>query len=26
MALSTDDDEPVYWLRAGQALQRALLT
>jgi len=26
MALSTDDDEPVDWLRAGQALQRALLT
>ncbi len=26
MALATDDDEPVDWLRAGQALQRALLT
>jgi len=26
MALSTDDDEPFDWLRAGQALQRALLT
>ena len=26
MALSTDDDTPVDWLRAGQALQRALLT
>ena len=26
MALSTDDDEPVDWLRAGQALQRAVLT
>ena len=26
MALSTDDDEPLDWLRAGQALQRALLT
>jgi hypothetical protein len=26
MALSTDDDEPVDWLRAGQALQHALLT
>ena len=26
MALSTDDDEPVDWLRAGQALQRAILT
>ena len=26
MALSTDDDEPADWLRAGQALQRAILT
>ena len=26
MALSTADDQPVDWLRAGQALQRALLT
>jgi hypothetical protein len=26
MALSTDYDRPLYWLRAGQALQRALLT
>ena len=26
MALSTDDDEPVDWLRAGEALQRAILT
>jgi len=26
MALSTDHDQPVDWLRAGQALQRALLT
>jgi len=26
MALSTDDDETVDWLRAGQALQRAILT
>jgi hypothetical protein len=26
MALSTDDDEPIDWLRAGQALQRAILT
>jgi len=26
MALTTDDDEPIDWLRAGQALQRALLT
>ena len=26
MALSTDDDEPVDWLQAGQALQRAILT
>ena len=26
MALSTDDDQPVDWLRAGQALQRAILT
>ena len=26
MALSTDDDEPLDWLRAGQALQRAILT
>ncbi len=26
MVLSTDDDEPVDWLRAGQALQHALLT
>jgi len=26
MALSTDDDRPLDWLRAGQALQRALLT
>ena len=26
MTLSTDDDEPLDWLRAGQALQRALLT
>ena len=26
MALSTDDDQPLDWLRAGQALQRALLT
>ena len=26
MALSTDDDQPVDWLRSGQALQRALLT
>jgi hypothetical protein len=26
MALSTDDDGPVDWLQAGQALQRAILT
>ena len=26
MALTTDDDEPIDWLRAGEALQRALLT
>lgn len=26
MALSTDDDQPPDWLRAGQALQRAVLT
>ena len=26
MALSTDDDRPADWLRAGQALQRAILT
>ena len=26
MALSTKDDEPADWLRAGQALQRAILT
>jgi hypothetical protein len=26
MALSTADDRPLDWLRAGQALQRALLT
>jgi nitroreductase len=26
MSLSTDDDRPLDWLRAGQALQRALLT
>ncbi len=26
MALSTDDDGPVEWLRAGQALQHAILT
>ena len=26
MALSTDDDEPVDWLRAGEALERAVLT
>jgi hypothetical protein len=26
MALSTGDDQPLDWLRAGQALQRALLT
>jgi hypothetical protein len=26
MALSTDDDRPFDWLRAGQALQHALLT
>jgi hypothetical protein len=26
MALSTDDDEPADWLRAGQAVQRAILT
>ena len=26
MALSTDDDEPVDWLRACEALQRAILT
>jgi len=26
MALTTDDDEPLDWLRAGQALQRAPLT
>ena len=26
MALSTSDDQPVDWLRAGQALQRAILT
>ena len=26
VALSTDDDQPLEWLRAGQALQRALLT
>ena len=26
MALSTDDDQPTDWLRAGQALQRAILT
>ena len=26
LALSTDDDEPADWLRAGQALQRVLLT
>lgn len=25
MALSTDDDRPLDWLRAGEALQRALL-
>ena len=25
MALSTDDDRPLDWLRAGQALQHALL-
>ena len=26
MALSTDDDGTVDWLRAGQALERAILT
>jgi hypothetical protein len=26
MALSTDDDRPLDWLRAGQALQHALVT
>ncbi len=26
MALSTDDDRPLDWLRAGEALQHALLT
>jgi hypothetical protein len=26
LALSTDDDQPVDWLRAGQALERAILT
>jgi len=26
MALSTDDDRPLDWLRAGEALERALLT
>lgn len=26
LALSTDDDRPLDWLRAGEALQRALLT
>ena len=26
MALSTDDDRPLDWLRAGQALQHALLS
>ena len=26
MSLSTDDDRPLDWLRAGQALQHALLT
>ncbi|HEV3169429.1 MAG TPA: hypothetical protein VGZ32_03785, partial [Actinocrinis sp.] len=26
MTLSTDDDRPLDWLRAGQALQHALLT
>jgi hypothetical protein len=26
MALSTEDDQPFDWLRAGQALQRAILT
>jgi nitroreductase len=26
LALSTDSDQPVDWLRAGQALQRVLLT
>lgn len=26
MALSTSDDQPLDWLRAGQALQRAVLT
>jgi nitroreductase len=26
LALATDDDRPLDWLRAGQALQRALLT
>jgi hypothetical protein len=26
MGLSTDDDRPIDWLRAGQALQHALLT
>jgi len=26
LALSTDDDQPADWLRAGQALQRVLLT
>lgn len=26
LALSTDNDQPVDWLRAGQALQRVLLT
>ncbi len=26
MALSTDDDQPLDWLRAGQGLQRAILT
>jgi nitroreductase len=26
MSLSTDDDRPLDWLRAGQGLQRALLT
>jgi len=26
LALSTDDDQPIDWLRAGQALQRSVLT
>jgi nitroreductase len=26
MSLATDDDRPLDWLRAGQALQRAILT